>query len=748
MIRTFSLSPLPVPPLRSACARAYRLVALSCLLLPLSSGAQEAPPPASASPLRAAPSPQTAPAAPQTTSPPSLEPLVITATRVEMPPFEVPASISSVDGDDLREAHLQVNLAEGLQGVPGLVVRDRENYAQDQQISIRGFGAHTSFGVSGVRVYVDGIPATLPDGQGQITSIDLGSADRIEILRGPSSVLYGNSSGGVVSIFTRDPSGPPSITTTLTGGSFGEIREGVEAQGEAGPLGFVIDGSHFQTAGYRDHSSAERDLVNAKITVALDPDSRLTLILNNVEQGKALDPLGLTRAEYLANPRAVDPAALEFNTRKTVSQSQAGLMYERRVDSADKLTVMTYTGQRNVEQYQAIPVATQKSPLSPGGVIVLDRSYEGVDLRWTRTANLGSLPYSFVAGVTYDTLDEHRSGYNNFLGDDLGVLGKLRLNETNNVSNFDQYMEGSLHLSDNWDASLGVRNSLVQFSSVDDLILPHEESGSGEKSFSAVLPVASLLYSPLDNLRLYATAGRGFETPTLDEIAYRPNGTAGLNFALQPAHSDNYEIGAKSRGTPLGDVTAAAFVIDTVNEIVTQTNTAGRSTYENAGATRREGLELGALQHYASYWQTQISYTYLDAYYRDSFLTCATVPCATPKVVIDAGNRLPGIARGTLYGELAWAPPQGWRAGIEARVLTQVYANDSNRASAAGYAIASARIGYNLHFGKVPVTTFLRVDNLFDRKYVGSVIVDETSSRFYEPGFGRSVLAGVSATFS
>ena len=677
-----------------------------------------------------------------------LEPLVITATRVETPAFEVPASVSSVDASEIGDAHLQVNLAESLGGIPGLVVRDRENYAQDQQISIRGFGARTSFGVTGLRIYVDGIPATLPDGQGQITSIDLGSAQRIEILRGPASVLYGNSSGGVIQVFTASGEGQPRITTSLEGGSFGEIREGLKAEGAAGPLGFDIDGSHFQTSGYRDHSAAERDLVNAKITYALDPDSRLTVILNNVEQPRALDPLGATLAEYRANPRAVDPAALEFNSRKSISQTQGGLIYERRLDSADRITLTAYEGQRDVEQFQAIPVATQKSPTSPGGVIVLARSYEGADARWSRHDELFGLPYTLVAGLAYDTLDEHRFGYNNYLGSDLGVLGKLRRAADNDVGNFDQYVEGTVALADEWNASLGVRNSRVAFESVDNHVLAGHPSGSGDAVYNATLPTAALLFAPAADVRVYATASRGFETPTLDELAYRPNGSAGLNFSLQPARSDNYEVGVKSRGTPLGDVTLAAFAINTVDEIITQTNTAGRSTYQNAGSTRREGVELGATQTYAGWWRTRLSYTYLDAYYQDAFLTCQSVPCAAPRTRVAAGDRLPGVARNTLYGELAWVPPLGWRAGLEARGLGQVYANDSNTARAVGYAIASAHVGYVTRLGKVPVTTFLRVDNLFDRRYVGSVIVDETSARYYEPGFGRSFTAGISATFS
>src|SRR4051812_8423043 len=311
-----------------------------------------------------------------------LGPVVVTATRTEALPFDVPASIDRIDGPGIRDSRLQVNISESLGGVPGLVARDRQNYAQDVQISVRGFGARSTFGIRGVRLYVDGIPATLPDGQGQISNVDLGSADRIEILRGPFSALYGNSSGGVLQVFTEDGTGPPTVSFGIVGGSDGMLRLGSRVSGASNGIGYVLSGSHFETDGYRDHSAAERNIGNAKLTLAPDGDSKLTLIANSVALPEAQDPLGLSRAQFEANPRSVDPSAIAFDTRKTVDQSQLGATYERRIDAINAWRAMVYTGHRNTEQFQAIPVAAQASPLHPGGVILLNRDYSGADLRW------------------------------------------------------------------------------------------------------------------------------------------------------------------------------------------------------------------------------------------------------------------------------------------------------------------------------------------------------------------------------
>ena len=208
-----------------------------------------------------------------------LAPVVVTATRTDVAPFDVPASIDRIDGSGIRDARLQVNLSESLGGVPGLLARDRQNYAQDVQISVRGFGARSTFGIRGVRLYVDGIPATLPDGQGQLSNVDLGSADRIEVLRGPFSALYGNSSGGVIQVFTEEGTTPSTFSTSLTGGSDGTARFGLKASGASGSFGYVVSASEFVTDGYREHSATERRLGNAKFTWTPDDASKPSMLI-------------------------------------------------------------------------------------------------------------------------------------------------------------------------------------------------------------------------------------------------------------------------------------------------------------------------------------------------------------------------------------------------------------------------------------------------------------------------------------
>jgi iron complex outermembrane receptor protein len=682
---------------------------------------------------------------------PGLQHVTITATRIATPAFDVPASIDRVAIDPETDDKPGINISESLGTVPGLVARDRQNYAQDVQISVRGFGARSTFGIRGVRLYVDGIPATMPDGQGQITNVDLNSARSIEVLRGPFSALYGNSSGGVLQVFTEDGAGPPRLSLGVDGGSYGQQRFDGKLTGASGNLSYVLSGSTFETDGYRDHSAAERHIGNAKLRLRFDDSSSLTLVANAVDLPKAQDPLGLTRAEYEADPRGVDPAAIQFDTRKTTSQNQLGATYERRLDTANTLSVLLYGGHRDTEQFQAIPVGAQANPLSPGGVIQLGRDYAGTDVRWTWRGALASRALSLVGGVALDDLNEHRLGYENFIGTGpdqvLGVQGALRRDEINKVDDVDPYLQAEWHPAADWTLDAGVRRSTVQFVSTDLYITDTNPDDSGRASYAATLPVVGAVWAPGADLRVYATAGRGFETPTLNELAYRPNGETGLNFDLRPARSDNLELGVKGQAGALGEWSASVFGIHTRDEIVTLSNVGGRSTYQNVAATRRKGVELGWDTHVWSDLLASAAYTWLDARYSESFMTCTSTPCPAPNVPVPAGNRIPGIARHVLDATLDWAPPQGWRAGIEARYVSSVPVNDTNSDAAAGYIVASLHAGYTLEAGGWSLSGYARLDNLADKQYIGSVIVNEGNARYFEPAPGRNWFGGVTAAY-
>lgn len=355
-------------------------------------------------------------------------------------------------------------------------------------------------------------------------------------------------------------------------------------------------------------------------------------------------------------------------------------------------------------------------------------------------------PLTVIAGVAYDALKEDRRGYENFTGsgatEQLGVKGQLRRKESNELWNIDPYLQASWQFAEQWTLDAGLRYSTVRFKSDDRYITAGNGDDSGSARYSKALPMAALRYQATPGLNLYATAGRGFETPTFNEISYRSDQLPGLNFDLQPSVNTSVEVGAKAK---LGDglFTAAVFQTRTDDEIINAEANGGRTTYRNAGRTRRNGLELSWMGEVAPHWHGAFAYTFLDAKYRDDFYSGATEAAN----LIPSGNQIPGIARQALFASLDWAPPQGWRAGVEGRLLSKFHVNDANDEAAPGYFTAAVHAGYLWQLDSWKVNAFARVDNVFDRNYAGSAIINAGFRRYYEPAPGRNWIAGLSASY-
>jgi iron complex outermembrane receptor protein len=657
----------------------------------------------------------------------------VSATRVERDNMDLPVAIDTVDQRAIREDNPQVNLSESLNRVPGIAVQNRQNYAQDLQLSSRGFGSRSTFGVRGVRLIADGIPATMPDGQGQAATFNLSSAERIEVLRGPFSSLYGNAAGGVVQIFTADGPADPTFTTNTSVGSYNSWKLGQQYGGQHGPLNAMIDVSRFETDGYRDHSSARRDTGNAKLRYDLGSAGRITLVVNVLDQPETEDPLGLTAAQAAQNPRQATAVAYTFNTRKSISQGQGGLTWELPLANGDMINARAYAGDRQVTQYLAIPLAAQNAVTSSGGVVDLDRGYNGLGLRWTREGQLASRRFSLSAGVDHDRMAERRRGFMN----NNGVTGALKRDEDDTVSNTDIYVQGEWQATKQLGLFAGLRHSRVSFESKDYFIAPGNPNDSGAVDYSHATPVMGATWRITPVMNAYANVGEGFETPTFAELAYRPGGATGLNFALRPATSLHREIGLKALTGDHGHVNLSLFRIDTRDEIVVNSAAGGRTDYRNASGTLRKGLELAWQQRYAYGFQSAVAWTLLDATFKDAF---------TPGTggVVAAGNRLPGVAPNLFYGELVWRDAaSGFHAGAELRHSGKVFVNDQNSEAAGAYTIGSVRAGLQQRGKGWRISEFLRIDNVTDRNYVGSVIVADGNGRFYEPSPGRSATLGV-----
>jgi iron complex outermembrane receptor protein len=675
-----------------------------------------------------------APATAQT----ALDPVVISAERTRQTTFDAPASINAVTRDAIEGAGLQVNLSESLARVPGIAVLNRQNYAQDLQLSIRGFGSRSTFGIRGVRLLVDGIPATMPDGQGQASNVALSSTGRIEVLRGPMAQLYGNAAGGVVQVFTDMSGGLEgegrALSASLGAGSYGQIKAGVRFNAVGPSDAVVIDASQFRTDGWREHSRAERQQLNARWQGDLSPDTRVSVVFNNLDQPDSLDPLGLTRAQFDANPQQAVALAKTQRSSKTVAQTQIGTVVEHQFSQRSALQARLYAGQRQLQNALSIPPPAQQSPTSAGGIVEFARSYAGAGLQFEHRLPLDARRGArFVVGVEHDQLREDRQGYLNPGG---GVRGALKRDELNTIRNLDVFGQAGVDLLEALTLTGGARTSRVRFRTADRFIAAGNPDDSGGVDYSATNPVAGVTWRVGSGLNLYANVGRGFETPTFTELAYR-TGATGLNTGLQAARSRHAELGAKWKMADSQRLDVALFDIATRNDIVVDTNVGGRSTFKNAARTSRRGAELAHTARWGAGLSTTLAVTWFEARFDEPFVSGS----GATAVNVPAGARLPGLPEKSGFAELAWRPAGTWggfNAGVDVQGLGSIVVNDANTDATRGVWLLGLRAGFAQRAGDWRFAQTLRVDNATDERYAGSVIVNEGNQRFFEPAMPRN----------
>lgn len=641
------------------------------------------------------------------------------------PALESPAAVGRLDAQALAQSGPGAQLSEALGRLPGVWAADRGNAAQDLQLSVRGFGARASFGVRGLRLFVDGLPATAPDGSGAVGHFPLDAAARLELLRGPFSALYGVHSGGVLSLTTRAPQGggPTRWTSDLWADSGDQQQLRLQAEGGPAHAPWRLGLAHWRSAGQRPQSAAERSLLDARWDLQPGLSARL-----NLQSQPAQDPLGLSREQWQSDPEGTAAAALSFNSRKQLHQQQLGLAGQW----GEGWTLRAWVQGRQVRQWQAIPASSQTPPAHPGGVIDLQRRQLGLDLRhegrfWT-------------LGLQLDTQQEQRRGFENFIGSALGQTGALRRDERNEALSTELYAQGEQALGEDLTLHAGLRLGRLGLRSEDRFLRNGDDSG--RVANHSALPALGLV-GRLDRLgpqsRWFASLGQSRETPTLAERAYRADGSAGLNTTLRPQHSRQGELGLRhqaGQGAAAWALEAVAFAADTREEIVSARNSAGRAAFANAGRTRRQGLELQAQGPlpgpHAARWA--LAATALSARVSQAYAVCGAPPCSSPGLAVPAGARLPGVPAHSLRLDLSTAEGRAWQGGLSLSARSRLWVDERNSDAAPGQGLLALWSRWQLD-ARSRLT--LRLDNLADRRHIASVIVNEANGRFFEPGPGR-----------
>lgn len=653
--------------------------------------------------------------------------VIINASRVQQRLFDTPAA-DGIDLDWRNSSAPAIGISEALAAVPGIAVRERQNFAQDVQLSIRGFGSRATFGLRGSRLLIDGIPAATPDGQGQASTVSMAAARRVEVLRGPWAQMYGNAGGGVLLVETARAPQQPETDMRVAAGSNGFRQAMLSTGGQAAAgLGVQGDVAAFSTDGAREHAAARRRYLDLRVDWQASEQTAWRFSLNDFAQPLAQDPLGLTQAEFRRNPYGVNPLALQFDTRKTVDQYQLGAYGEHRAGALDRIAFSAYAGSRNLRQFLGLSGAAAGSS---GGVVDLARQYYGTSAAWHHDFSRdGGMPLRWSVGTEIEATRDRRLGFVNANGS----TGDLRRDEDNDATSYGIYAQASAYVDPKVLLSAGMRYSRVEVRVADRYITAASPDDSGSLSYGRASPVAGVLWHATDAINAFVNVGRGFETPTLSELAYRPNGT-GFNFALQPALSRHSEIGIKGKHGGIA-WQATLFHSMTDGEIVPLSNQGGRTVFRNVDGVQRYGAELGGKGSWRAIDWT-LACTLLQARFTQGFT-------GADGKLINAGNRLPGTARHTMHAEAAWKPSEAVRLGAVLHAESRVLADDINSEGAPGYFTLGLNADRSFRLGSRPASAFVRIDNLLDRTYSGSVIVNESNRRFYEAAAGRTLLAGV-----
>ena len=645
-----------------------------------------------------------------------IEEIIVEATRIPLSVFKAPFAIDRVERQHIVRAQPQLGLDESLSSIPGLVLQNRFNFAQDLRISIRGFGARANFGIRGVKILVDGIPATLADGQGGIDSIDLASIGSIEVLRGPSSSLYGNASGGVIRIESNFDSSDSGIEARLAMGDHGYRKNQVLINGKSNhhQLSYIASASLLDIESYREHSEHKNRLFNARMRYRFEDSGSLKLAINHSDQPLANDPGGVNLATLLDDRTAARDQNIALDAGEALEQTRIGLIYTRNIGNNGEVTLRNYHVWRDFKG---------RIPIASNGVIEINRYYSGGGIMYQHKGNLTDKESVSIIGADFDYQDDDRKRFENING----LSGNQVLDQREKVTGSAFYLQNQLQLNDRWLLSSGLRFDEISFT-VDD----YQADNSGKRTLNQLSPMLATSFTINHQLSIYANISTAFETPTTTELAL-VNST-GLNTQLAPQEASSYELGIK--GSYQGhQYTASLFSIDVDQEIIALEDNLGRDIFINAGQSSRRGIELSLKSQLSETFSSSLAYTYSDFSY---------------KTFVDKNNndfshnKLPGLPQDSLHVAINYQNQSGLFASLETLYIGRYMLNNSNSVSMDSSLVTDLRGGYKLTVDDWNIEPFIGISNLFNEVYSANARINAFGGRFYESGPDRNLYAGLS----
>ena len=660
-----------------------------------------------------------------------METIVVEATRISRPLGQVPTAISVINQNEIQLGRQQLGLDEALARVPGVFMQNRYNFAQDLRISMRGFGARAAFGIRGIKILVDGIPETLPDGTGQVDSIDLGATQNIEVIRGPSSSLYGNASGGVINITSEEGPESPYISTRISSGDYGFQKVQLKGGGQTDSLNYFLSFSDMEIDGYREHSQAKNTQFTGRFNFDLGEERNFRVVFNATDQPVSNDPGGVKEADAIANPRSARDRNVAYDTGEALNQERVGMLYSTPIGLNGELTGRSYFVWRDF---------SNKLPQWPvADAVDLKRFFSGGGITYTHSNVLAEMPNQLIIGFDIDDQNDERKRYLN----NKGTLGALLFNQNEDFSALGFFIQDELSVNEELQLSFGLRYDEVEYSVTDNFL--SDGNDSGNRKLNDTSPMLGAIYNLSPTVNLFGSIATSFETPSTSDFA-NPNGGGGFNPSLEPQRATNREIGVRGALGERQYLELAFFTIDIDKEIVPYDND-GRTYYQNAGTSSRSGMELSWTSNPNDRVRTSLSYSYGDFKF-DTFQTITLDSNGTKSVDKDySGNQTPGTVKHLLFGEISYTHPDGYFGALDFMYVGEQFANNANTVKVKDYTIGNLRLGYEREIGSMILSPFVGINNLFDENYYSNIRLNAFGSRYFETAPRRNIYAGITVDF-
>lgn len=656
-----------------------------------------------------------------------LEEVIVTATRVEKQLRLVPLAVSSVRADDVQRTQ-QISINESLNKIPGLFSQNSYNVAQDSRLSIRGFGARANFGIRGIKLFVDGIPVTVADGQTADARFDFGSVDRIEVIRGPASALYGASSGGVISVYTEDGPDIPFVELSTMIGEFDFEKYQLKAGGNTGSLNYLVNVSHTASEGYRDHARTEYTQLNSKFRYTFSDGSELTFLAKDLHVPTAEDPGGLTAAQRAADPTASQFNNIRFNAGEDFDEQRIGWIYDREFGEHHFLSLRNYVTWRDFDSRLPFGIPFGRTD----GVVQFNRFFIGGGVQYSYDGDMFGHANRFTAGVDIDSQEDDRQRYENSTK---GIIQALTLDQLEQADAVGIFFQNEFSITSTVELVFGGRYDMIDLEVDDNFLANGDQSETLE--FDEFSPMVGLVWSLRPEINLYANYATAFETPSFGELANPAiSGIAGGFGDVDAQTATSYEIGVKGVLADRIRYDVAVFTADVEDEIISTNCVANRCFFDNAD-TERAGVEVGLEISVFEGLDLTTTYTYSDFEF-DSF-------ASSPGT---AGNRLPGIPEHQFFAELAYTHSSGLYVKWDFLHVEDFFANNDNTVSNDSYDVSNLRFGRDFTYGEWRFSPFFGVNNFFDQDYNQNIRLNEGNSRFFEPAPDRNVYGGINIRYN